>query len=98
MTPAGAIGSDVWPGLLKVLEECGELQQVVGKLLAYPDGEHPDGAGPLGLRLEEELADVMAAAQFVVDANPRLLDAMQVEHRVAAKAARFWVWHRGAGV
>jgi len=29
-----SIGSAVWPGVSKVIEEMGELQQVLGKLIA----------------------------------------------------------------
>jgi hypothetical protein len=59
------IGSDIWPGLAKVIEETSELGQVLGKLLAYPEGEHPDGAGPLPERLADELADVLAAVDYL---------------------------------
>jgi NTP pyrophosphatase (non-canonical NTP hydrolase) len=54
-------------GLSKLIEECGEVIQVAAKLQAYPDGKHPDGAGDLFLRLEDELADLMAALAFVVE-------------------------------
>lgn len=53
-------------GLTKLIEETGELQQVVGKKLAYFDtDEHPDGKGSLKERMEEEIADVMAIIEFV---------------------------------
>lgn len=52
-------------GLSKLIEECGEVLQVVGKLLQYPDGAHPDGKGDLTERLENELADLVGAIQFV---------------------------------
>lgn len=45
-------------GLAKLIEECGELQQIAGKKLAYyTTDEHPDGQGPLSTRLEDEIAD-----------------------------------------
>lgn len=57
-----------WPGLFKVAEECGELLQILGKLGAYPDGDHPDGKGPLQDRLIEELGDVLWVVQrFAID-------------------------------
>ena len=34
-------------GLVKLSEECGELTTVACKLIAYPDGKHPDGKGDL---------------------------------------------------
>ena len=43
----GAIGSDVWLGIAKLGEECGESVQVIGKIFAFPDlsraETHPDG-------------------------------------------------------
>lgn len=55
-------------GLAKLIEECGELMQVAGKRLAYYDtNEHPDGGPSLALRLQEEIADVIAACEFVAE-------------------------------
>jgi NTP pyrophosphatase (non-canonical NTP hydrolase) len=88
--PALSIGQPIWPGLAKLLEETGELQQVIGKLAAYPDGAHPDGTN-LTERLHDELADVMAACDFVVMVNP--LDRERIETRRARKRARFLGWH-----
>jgi hypothetical protein len=39
-----AIGSDAWPGTSKLLEEQGELVQVLGKLMAT--GGHEDPGKP----------------------------------------------------
>ena len=52
-------------GISKLVEEMGELHQVLGKFLAYPTGVHPDGKGDLLERFEEESADVMASIIFV---------------------------------
>lgn len=55
-------------GLTKLVEECGELTQIAAKKIAYPDTNlHPDGAGNMLRRLEEEIADVVAACGFVVE-------------------------------
>lgn len=55
-------------GLAKLIEECGELMQVAGKRLAYYTiDKHPDGGPPLTTRLEDEIADVIAACQFVAE-------------------------------
>lgn len=94
--PDMAIGSTVWPGIAKLAEECGELQQIIGKLMAYPSGEHPDGAGDLAERLRDEMADVMAAVQFVVEANPDQVDGHELRLRQARKAYRFAGWHANA--
>lgn len=87
----GAIGSYVWPGALKTLEECGELAQVLGKLLAFPDGEHPDGEGPLTTRLENEIADIRAATDYLIAVNR--LDSERIALREKDKLARFEDWH-----
>lgn len=53
-------------GLAKLIEECGELQQVAGKRLAYyTTDDHPDGGIKLQIRMEREMGDVMAAIEFV---------------------------------
>jgi NTP pyrophosphatase (non-canonical NTP hydrolase) len=83
-------------GLAKLIEECGELQQVCGKKLAYfTTNEHPDGGKPLNERLEEEMADVVAAVNLVA----KLLDLDQeaITGRVAAKQALFLKWHFKSG-
>lgn len=86
-----AIGSRVWPGISKLVEECGEVVQVCGKLLGT-GGEraHWDGSD-LRERLTEEIADVLAAAAFVIEHNG--LDAATIEKRVAEKRRRFEEWH-----
>jgi len=78
-------------GLAKLIEECGELIQVAGKLLAYPNGKHPDGAGCLHLRLEAELADVAAASSFVI--GHYHLDEDHIESRTVAKFLQYAAWH-----
>ena len=88
-----AIGSKIWPGLSKLIEECGEVVQVCGKLLGTGGAQtHFDGSD-LRERLTEELADVLAAAAFVIERNG--LDAVAIEKRVAEKRQRFEDWHAG---
>lgn len=93
--PDYAIGSEVWPGLAKLAEECGELQQVIGKLMAYPKGDHPDGGGPLAPRLEAEIADVLAACEFVMLVGD--VDWSMVNNRRGVKLMCFSRWHRERG-
>lgn len=93
-----SIGSDLWPGLAKLTEECGEVIQVAGKLIAS-NGEsaHWDGTD-LRQRLEDELADVQAAIYFAVDLNG--LDRDRMLQRTADKLALFKHWqqeHAGSG-
>lgn len=79
-------------GLVKLIEECGELQQIAAKKLAYFNtDEHPDGAGSIATRMEDELADVAAAATFVVQQFG--LDGERIKRRAALKLDRLQKWH-----
>lgn len=92
---AYSIGSSHVPGLSKLIEECGEVQQVAGKVIGFGKlDRHWDGTD-LKDRLEEEIADVRAAALFVVETNG--LDRARIEARVAAKLQTFRDWHRAQG-
>jgi hypothetical protein len=52
-------------GVAKLIEECGELQQVLGPRLAMWDQEeHWDGSNLVD-RMVEEMGDVIAAIDFV---------------------------------
>lgn len=91
-----AIGSTVWPGLSKLIEECGEVQQVAGKLLGTGGApDHWDGTD-LRERLTEELADLKAAIRFVILFNE--LDRELIETLEEAKMATFELWHVQAQV
>lgn len=82
--------SEAFKGIFKLIEECGEVIQVAGKLGPFPQGDHPDGAGPLKERLEDELADLTAASRYVIETNG--LDAVRMEARARAKLKRFQDW------
>jgi NTP pyrophosphatase (non-canonical NTP hydrolase) len=91
-----SIGSDHWPGLSKLIEECGEVQQVVGKLLGNNgESKHWDGGIDLRERLQNEMADLMAALNFVVEVNG--LDKSKMMERATLKINRFRGWHRDQG-
>ncbi len=86
-----SIGSGVWPGISKLTEEAGEVLQVCGKLIGTGgDVHHWDGSN-LKARLEDEMADVMAACEFVASRND--LDAGRISRRVDEKIALFNRWH-----
>lgn len=86
-----SIGSDLWPGLSKLIEECGEAMQVAGKIIATGgEVEHWDGTN-LEDRLIEELGDLMAAAEFVAErVGQEFVDA--VIDRSAVKLRLFRTW------
>lgn len=78
-------------GLAKLAEELGELQQVIGKKLAYYTTEtHPDGGPPLTQRLQEEMADVIAACYFVM--RKLKLDDEKIHRRITKKVSQFEEW------
>ena len=87
-----AIGSDHCNGLSKLIEECGELIQVAGKIIGLGDaGDHWDGTN-LRQRLEEEIADVRAATMYVMAKWE--LDALDIGHRTGAKLRLFQDWNK----
>lgn len=86
-----SIGSKIWPGTSKLLEEMGELQQVLGKLIAVAgDTAHWDG--DLRPRLIEELGDVSAAIGFFMEQN-FVGDEAAIASRIVAKLLLFRKWH-----
>ena len=78
-------------GVAKLIEECGELQQILGKRLAYWSTEqHPDGKqATISDRMAEEMGDVMAAIVFVAD---KFSIGPIVQHRYETKLRRFSEW------
>lgn len=86
-----SIGSTLWPGLSKLIEEAGETQQVCGKLIGSGGNPaHWDGSD-LKIRLEEEIGDLIAACNFVIARNG--LDRDAIDRRVQKKVVRFDDWH-----
>lgn len=78
-------------GIAKLIEECGELTQVLGKRLAYyTTDEHPDGGPPLTERMEDEMGDVIAAIELVITKHK--LDRLRIGRRVHNKLETFKGW------
>ena len=95
MTKAGpySIGSALWPGTSKLIEELGELQQVLGKLIAVHGDAESHWSGNLRLKLVDELADVVAAARFFTSENMTADEVKLIAERVEHKLATFRGWH-----
>jgi hypothetical protein len=92
-----SIGGAVWPGVSKVIEEMGELQQVLGKLIATGgDIKHWDGFD-LRTRLIEEIGDLYAALSFFMRHNLTPEDRLKIAERAQQKAALFEQWHKDQG-
>ena len=88
-----AVGSNVYPGLFKLVEELGELAQVCGRLMqghALGMAVHWDGHEHK-VRLLEELADVSAMIDYVLVVNN--LDMAEFHKRRSAKQRQFHEWH-----
>ena len=78
-------------GLVKLVEECGELVQIASKKISYHDTDaHPDGKGSMRMRLENEIADVTASVAFVVEKLGLSLD--RIETMADHKLRRFEAW------
>lgn len=85
------IGSDIWPGLAKLMEEMGELQQVLGKIMACEgkDAIYWDGSS-LVPQLIEEMGDVRASLIFFCEANG--ISKQDVHDRADEKLGKYRYW------
>ncbi len=84
-------------GLAKLIEECGELIQIAAKKQAFFYTDiHPDGAGSMKVRMEEEIADVFAACVFVTETFQ--LDDVKIEERIKKKLMLFRGWQKDPNV
>lgn len=79
-----------WLGYYKLVEETSELGTELGKLGPFPDGVHPDGKGDLVERIENEIADVLAASTYFVEENA--FDIPRITARVHQKLALYRQW------
>jgi hypothetical protein len=91
-----AMATKVWPGTVKLIEEMGELQQVLGKLI-MTGGDTKHWSGDLRPRLVEELADVMAALQFFSMANLSTDEIKATLARSDEKLVLFHEWTKKSG-
>jgi hypothetical protein len=87
------IGSDTWPGLAKLMEEMGELQQLLGKVMACsgPNAIYWDGSSLLP-KIIEEMGDVRASMIFFAEVN--LIPKSSIHERADMKLEKFRYWHQ----
>lgn len=108
MEPRGefSIGGDLWCGLSKLIEEAGELndllpellllrslgrvQQVAGKIIGNEGKDNHWDGSNLRQRLIEEFGDLGAALRFVAERNG--LDNAALQQRLDHKLALFHQW------
>lgn len=80
----------VWPGLGKVIEECGEVVQVAAKIIVnHGSTEYYDGSD-LRSHLEDEIADLEATLEFLKSENG--LDRWRIYNRKQSKLLKFHKW------
>jgi NTP pyrophosphatase (non-canonical NTP hydrolase) len=91
-----AFGSKVMPGTAKLLEEQGELVQVLAKYM-MTGGDSNHWSGDLRPRLLDEMGDVYAALAFFSQHNLTPEEIAKVEDRLRAKLALFEQWHKEQG-
>lgn len=89
---AYAFGDSVWPGLAKLNEECGEVLQVIGKIMMVHGGEN-HWSGNLREMLCDEIADLAAAIEFVKLYAVHQDEADLIEQRAREKLEKFINWH-----
>jgi NTP pyrophosphatase (non-canonical NTP hydrolase) len=89
---AFAFGDAAFPGLAKLNEECGEVIQVIGKLM-MTHGNPAHWSGNLRAQLIEKLGDLSAALQFVGKHCLTGAERMRVRDRIEQKLAKFENWH-----
>ena len=87
-----AFGDENWPGLAKLVEECGEVVQVVGKLM-MTHGDPAHWSGDLRAMLVDEVADVCAASMFVMEHCFTDAEGRDCMERQRAKIRKFRGWH-----
>lgn len=101
-----SIGGDLWPGLSKLIEENGEVgdllpefilmktlgrvQQVAGKIIGNEGRADHWDGSDLPARLADELDDLEAAIMFMREHNPAL---NRISDRPVRKKALFNQWH-----
>lgn len=88
-----------YPGLHKLVEEAGELLEVIGKILVRPNGDHfveLKGERILNEDLHDEIADVRAIIDYVVKSSPEL-DEDRIKRRTEMKLKKYarWVQENG---
>lgn len=87
-----AFGDKQWPGLAKLNEECGEVIQVIGKLM-MTHGDPAHWSGNLREQLLDEVADAEAAIVFFDRHNMTLPERQRMARRVTEKVNKFERWH-----
>lgn len=94
MSKAGeySIGSYKWNGLSKLIEECGEVLQVSGKIIGS-GGNSNHWSGDLRQKFIEEIGDVKAAISFFEKHSFSDQEKKKIQDRVNTKTILFEKWN-----
>lgn len=87
-----AFGDEQWPGIAKLVEECGEVIQVAGKLM-MTHGNPAHWSGDLRPMLVDELGDLLAAIGFVAKWSLSEEEETALNRRCEEKWIKFEAWH-----
>lgn len=87
-----AIGDKKWPGLSKLVEECGEVVQVIGKLMGSRGNDLHWNVPSLKAALEDEVADLLAACDYVMEKC--WLNIEHITTRRQRKLETYRTWHK----
>lgn len=88
----GVIMSMSHKGLAKLIEECGEVIQVGGKVLQVGSIDSKHWSGVLRTMMEDEIADLQAAIEYVIEQNS--LNKIKIGVRRARKLKKFKSWDK----
>ena len=93
--PRFQFATPVWSGLAKLMEECGEVVQVCGKIIGTAGTmQFRDGQIVSRQRLVDEIADLEAIIGFVVEHNFTAAEQRACAHRQIEKVALFERWRK----
>lgn len=88
-----SLGSRTWPGLSKLVEECGDVLQIAGKIMGTGGAvQHWDGKGDLDERIALELCDLFAAARAFFQLNGFDGNPVYIQREIQ-KYRQFLKWH-----
>lgn len=85
-------GTDVWPGAAKLMEEAGEVVQVISKLIVNGGSTDYWGDRDLHELMIEELGDLSATIIFFGEQNFSPEDLNKIAARAQLKLDRYAVW------
>jgi hypothetical protein len=86
-------GSEIWPGVAKLIEEAGEVLQICGKLMSTNGEDNYWEDRNIHADFQDELADLQAALSWVIEENQDKLDLDYMTERLDLKQELFDKWH-----